>query len=128
MVRHSRRNGELHLHAAGIFLDPFFNRQLKSRAERIIEPIIPIGINRTHNRRDILCTQHIVKKIFIEHYADLLLNFVLLLCRVQAEQGDLPAILFQQVQKQLERGAFARAIFSNQAHDAALRQVEADIF
>lgn len=41
------------------------------------------------------------EKIFIEHYADLLLNFVLLLCRVQAEQGDLPAILFSRFKSNL---------------------------
>ena len=102
--------------------------QLKPRTERIEQPIIPIGVNRAHHRRNILRAQDVVKKILVKDDADLLLDFLLLLHRIQAEDRNFSAILMDQVQKQLKRGAFACAVFADKAHDAALWQGKANIF
>ena len=88
--------------------------------------IVPFGIHPLEDARHILCGEHIMERYLVKYHGDALFDLRLVLSVVKAEQADLAGVDLRDMQQAADRRRFSRAVLSDEAHDAALRQVKAD--
>ena len=125
VVAERHRQRELHLHAAGKFLELLFVRQSKPLEVLLIEFHVPVLVDTRHHLAQMGGKDGLVKGQLVKDHADLLAvggGHTLV-----SKAGDAAAIRLAEPQNQAHGGRFARTVLADQPHDAALWQREADV-
>ena len=126
-MRKRAGDGQLHLHAAGKFLDGLALRQVKLLEERLVLFCIPGFINAAQNATHLLSCERFGKTAVVHDNADALLKSCVNVIAAFPKQGEVPFIPVNQPEQKLDCRRFASTVFANQPHDTAAGQGEADM-
>ena len=124
VVRQRHGDAQLHLHAGRVVVILFLFRQLKFLAKFCVGSGIPIVVDARHHLACLLCVQAQGDALAAQHHTDFFLGVYKIGAVVPAQNGHGTAVPLQYVQNQFDGGAFACAVFTDQAADGAAGQCQ----
>ena len=123
-VRQRKRQGELHAHALRKLGDLLFGIERKAVHQRLIRRLVPVRVKALRHVRDRTELLAAVVGKLAEHETDLFLAVRLVCPKVFALKEHGAAVRVDKVQDRLDRRRLARAVASDEAHDAAFLHIE----
>ena len=127
VVGQGHRNAQLHLHALGILLKGAFFREIQLFEILSVQLFIPLGIGVSHDFSHLHGAQARGNAHLVQHHPDVLLGQEHILPVVPAQEGDGALVPVNHVQNQLNGGALARSILTDEAHDTPTGQGEIQV-
>ena len=109
----------LHLHAPGEVPIGLILRQIQPPQQSGEVTAAPVLIDPAHNFVNLPRLQHMGQARLIQHHADLLLHRAQIAADVRPQHAGAAGVRFQHTQQQLDGGALAGAVFTDQAQNAA---------
>ena len=124
VVGKRHRNAQLPLHSSGVILILFVRRQVKFPAKRRVVTSVPVAVDARHHLAHLHSVQAQGNAIAAQHHTDFFLGVYKVGAVVPVQNGHGTAVPLQHVQNQFDGGAFACAVFTDQAADGAAGQCQ----
>ena len=124
MVGKRHRNAQLPLHSSGVILILFVRRQVKFPAKRRVVTSVPVAVDARHHLAHLHSVQAQGNAIAAQNHTDFFLGVYKVGAAVPAKNRHRAAVPLHHVQNQFDGGAFACAVFTDQAADGAAGQCQ----
>ena len=127
-MAHGDGDAQFHLHSPGKVLEGFSigKRELLDQLQKLIP--VPVAESVAHDLFNLLQIQTFGDAYIVCYNADIFFYRPYIFAVVLSQDHNSSAVLFQDIQDQLDCGAFSGSVLANKAHNAACGQGYIQIF